>query len=183
MGAAQAKLRTAQAAARQDKAVIAQLRTTIESQLGTLAAEKTAFTDELARRDAQYASDLAALQLAGEQLLATPEGLRALELYNAGGPGAFEAADRVLGEIEGYRDPGARAPAQLRDELALELSDLQVMLFKLAYLCDIDMEEAMTRGQQKADQRFPDPTTGPADQQAYWQRFRAYLAQKRFGIR
>jgi hypothetical protein len=51
------------------------------------------------------------------------------------------------------------------------------MIFKLAYLCQVDMEEAMTRGQHKADQRFPDPMTGPADQQAYWQRFQAYLAQ------
>ena len=31
------------------------------------------------------------------------------------------------------------------------------MLFKIAYLCGIDMETAMLRGQQKADQRFPDP--------------------------
>ncbi|MFL0669948.1 MAG: hypothetical protein ACJLS3_00535 [Erythrobacter sp.] len=112
LGTAQAKLKAAQAAARQDKAAIAELGKTIDGLLGTLAAEKTAFTDELARRDAQYASDLAALQLAGEQLLATPEGLRALELYNAGGPGAFEAADRVLGEIEVAR-------AKAREEAAL----------------------------------------------------------------
>jgi hypothetical protein len=50
------------------------------------------------------------------------------------------------------------------------------MIFKLAYLCDIDMETAMQRGQQKADERFPDPTTGPADRQAYWQRFHTYLS-------
>ena len=40
---------------------------------------------------------------------------------------------------------------QVRADLALELSDLQVMLFKIAYLCDIDMESAMMRGQAKAD--------------------------------
>lgn len=112
LNTARSKLKAAQAAARQDKAAIAELGKTIDGLLGTLAAEKTAFTDELARRDAQYASDLAALQLAGEQLLATPEGLRALELYNAGGPGAFEAADRVLGEIEAAR-------AKAREDAAL----------------------------------------------------------------
>ena len=78
-------------------------------------------------------------------------------------------------KVEGYRDPGDQDPDELRDELALELSDLQVMLFKIAYLCDIDMETAMQRGQVKADTRFPDPTTGPADREAYWQRFRDYL--------
>lgn len=84
---------------------------------------------------------------------------------------------KLVQMVEGYRDPGGRPASQIRAELALELSDLQVMIFKIAYLCGIDMEEAMIRGQHKADQRFPDPTTGPADQQAYWQRFQTYLAQ------
>jgi NTP pyrophosphatase (non-canonical NTP hydrolase) len=83
---------------------------------------------------------------------------------------------KLVQVIEGYRDPKAQSLAQVRADLALELSDLQVMLFKVAYLCGIDMEEAMIRGQHKADQRFPDPATGPADQQAYWQRFQTYLA-------
>ncbi len=80
--------------------------------------------------------------------------------------------------IEGYRAQDKLTPAQVRDELALELSDLQVMLFKVAYLCDIDMEEAMIRGQQKADARFPDPTLGAQSQQAYWQRFLRYLEER-----
>jgi NTP pyrophosphatase (non-canonical NTP hydrolase) len=78
--------------------------------------------------------------------------------------------------IEGYRDPQGKELADIRNDLALELSDLQVMVFKIAYLCDIDMESALQRGQAKADQRFPDPATGPADQVAYWQRFQNYLA-------
>lgn len=77
--------------------------------------------------------------------------------------------------IEGYR--AGDDPAQIRAELALELSDLQVMLFKIAYLCGIDMETAMQLGQEKADARFPDPAAGPAERDAYWQRFRAYVAQ------
>jgi NTP pyrophosphatase (non-canonical NTP hydrolase) len=84
---------------------------------------------------------------------------------------------RLVQQIEGYR---AIDPSQLdvvRDALELELSDLQVMIFKIAYLCGIDMESAMVRGQAKADQRFPDPSTGPAERQAYWQRFEQYLLQ------
>ncbi len=82
---------------------------------------------------------------------------------------------KLVQMIEGYRAPNPADLAELRAELALELSDLQVMLFKIAYLCGIDMEEAMQRGQQKADARFPDPASGPADSQAYWQRFQHYL--------
>ncbi len=83
---------------------------------------------------------------------------------------------KLVQMIEGYRALKPPDLEQVRDELALELSDLQVMLFKIAYLCGIDMETAMIRGQQKADQRFPDPADGPADQAAYWQRFQQYLA-------
>lgn len=82
---------------------------------------------------------------------------------------------KLVQMIEGYRDPGPRTAQEVRDELALELSDLQVMLFKIAYLCGIDMEEAMQRGQVKADQRFPDPASGAADQRAYRSRFRRAL--------
>jgi NTP pyrophosphatase (non-canonical NTP hydrolase) len=81
---------------------------------------------------------------------------------------------RLVQVIEGYR--AADVPTDtLRDALALELSDLQVMIFKLAYQCDIDMQEAMTRGQAKADARFPDPASGPPEQAAYWRRFQSYL--------
>ncbi|MEZ4868732.1 MAG: hypothetical protein R3C14_45815 [Caldilineaceae bacterium] len=85
---------------------------------------------------------------------------------------------KLIQIIEGYRAGEGVTPTQLQDDLALELSDLQVMLFKIAYLCGIDMETAMIRGQHKADARFPDPTTGPATRQSYWQHFRAYLAER-----
>ena len=83
---------------------------------------------------------------------------------------------KLVQMIEGYREPRPADAAALRDELALELSDLQVMLFKVAYLCGIDMEDAMIRGQHKADARFPNPAAGPTDTAAYLARFRAYLA-------
>jgi NTP pyrophosphatase (non-canonical NTP hydrolase) len=82
---------------------------------------------------------------------------------------------KLIQMIEGYRAPKPDDPAALRSELALELSDLQVMLFKIAYLNGIDMEEAMVRGQHKADARFPDPASGPRDTEAYLTRYRAYL--------
>ncbi len=82
---------------------------------------------------------------------------------------------KLVQMIEGYRAPDPPDLEQLRSELALELSDLQVMIFKIAYLCGIDMEDAMTRGQRKADARFPDPADGPVERDAYWSRYRDYL--------
>jgi len=49
---------------------------------------------------------------------------------------------KLVQMLEGYREPKPADLATIRAELALELSDLQVMIFKLAYLCGIDMEEA-----------------------------------------
>lgn len=82
---------------------------------------------------------------------------------------------KLVQMIEGYRAPKPDDLAVVRDELALELSDLQVMLFKIAYLCGIDMEDAMRRGQAKADARFPDPRTGPQERDEYWGRYLEYL--------
>ena len=79
---------------------------------------------------------------------------------------------KLVQMVEGYREPNPADPDEVRELLALELSDLQVKLFKIAYQCGIDMEEAMQKGMAKADARFPDPSTGPADREAYWARFR-----------
>lgn len=87
---------------------------------------------------------------------------------------------KLVQMIEGYRAPSPDDMEQIRSELALELSDLQVMLFKIAYLAGIDMEDAMVCGQAKADARFPDPATGPADRAAYWARYQEYL--RRHGL-
>jgi NTP pyrophosphatase (non-canonical NTP hydrolase) len=80
--------------------------------------------------------------------------------------------------MEGYRSLPPGGLDALRDRLAEELSDLQVMLFKVAYLCEIDMESALQRGMAKADQRYPDPATGPADVAASWERFSAFLERQ-----
>lgn len=84
---------------------------------------------------------------------------------------------KLVQMIEGYRPPKPNDLDVIRDELALELSDLQVMLFKIAYLCGIDMESAMQRGQTKADVRFPDPAIGRQERDAYWGRYLDYLRQ------
>ena len=86
---------------------------------------------------------------------------------------------KLVQMIEGYRAPNPPDLDNVRSELALELSDLQVMLFKIAYLCGIDMEDAMIRGQRKADARFPDPADGPAERNAYWSRYQDYLRSVR----
>ncbi len=108
---ARSQLTALQAGVRRDRLAIGRLEAQVEALIGDLARSKTAFTDELARRDADYARNIAILRTAGEQLLATPDGVRALELYNAGGPGAFEAADTVLGKVE-------EARAKAREDVA-----------------------------------------------------------------
>lgn len=90
---------------------------------------------------------------------------------------------KLVQMVEGYRDLDPPDPQQVRALLALELSDLQVMIFKLAYLCGVDMQEAMQRGMAKADARFPVEDTGPADVDAYWERFRAYVVGAGLGGR
>jgi tetratricopeptide (TPR) repeat protein len=143
-------------AAKTDKVAIAALERQSGTLLEELARLKTDFTDELARRDTQYARDIAILQSAGEQLLATPDGARALVLYNDGGPGAFEAADAVLAEVERARDD-ARATAarkqlaadrRARAELALDARDKGLTTTKVA----IERREAVVA----------------ADPDAYW---------------
>ncbi|MBI1298271.1 hypothetical protein GC175_25335 [bacterium] len=79
---------------------------------------------------------------------------------------------KLVQMLEGYRKLNPPDEDAVRDLLALELSDLQVMLFKIAYQCGIDMEDAMRRGQEKADARFPDPSSGPVEREEYWARFR-----------
>ncbi len=61
---------------------------------------------------------------------------------------------RLVLQWEGYKDP--QSPAKLRADLAEELSDVFVFLFKLAYQTGLDVEEALAGGQEKANRRYPD---------------------------
>lgn len=83
---------------------------------------------------------------------------------------------KLVQMLEGYRPLHPPDEEAVRELLVLELSDLQVMLFKVAYQCGIDMEDALRRGQAKADARFPDPSAGPIAQIAYRKRLRQRVA-------
>ncbi len=82
---------------------------------------------------------------------------------------------KLVQMVEGYRPPSPPDLDSVRALLAEELSDLQVMLFKLAYLCDIDMEEAMRIGMAKADRRFPLTPESHLEADEASTRFREYL--------
>ncbi len=74
-----------------------------------------------------------------------------------------EVARAVL-RREGYK-PEAEA-ITWRAELTEELSDVFVMLFKLAYQCGVDVESALAAGMAKAEARYP-PETGESEMQRY----------------
>lgn len=61
---------------------------------------------------------------------------------------------RLVLRYEGYKDTAS--PEQLAADLAEELSDVFVFLFKLAYQTGIDVEDALAAGQVKANERYPD---------------------------
>ncbi|MBC8448464.1 MAG: hypothetical protein H8D78_12020 [Chloroflexi bacterium] len=72
---------------------------------------------------------------------------------------------RLVLHLEGYK--GADSVETVRAELATELSDLFVFLFKLAYQCGIDMEEALKAGQTKADELWGDLAAAGAELERY----------------
>jgi NTP pyrophosphatase (non-canonical NTP hydrolase) len=61
---------------------------------------------------------------------------------------------RLVLQWEGYKKP--ENPEVLLTGLEEELSDLFVFLFKLAYQTGVDVEEALARGQAKANSRHSD---------------------------
>lgn len=83
---------------------------------------------------------------------------------------------RLVLQWEGYKEGD---PEQTRRELAEELSDLFVFLFKLAYQCGIDVEEALQAGQCKADARFGDLEAAAAELERYLTRQAEHLARMR----
>ncbi len=94
----------------------------------------------------------------------------------------FIHATEELGEVarlilqwEGYKD--AESAERLHAELAEELSDVFVFLFKLAYQTGVDVEAALARGQAKADGRYDDLAESAAMLERYHARQRE-LAQR-----
>lgn len=82
---------------------------------------------------------------------------------------------RLVLQWEGYKD--AESPDKLHAELAEELSDLFVFLFKLAYQTGVDVEGALVEGQKKADNRYPDLDAAGAELARYRARQTEELAQ------
>ena len=74
-----------------------------------------------------------------------------------------EVARAVL-RREGYKAEAEAVTWQA--ELAEELSDVFVMLFKLAYQCGVDVESALAAGMAKAEARHP-LETGEPEMQRY----------------
>lgn len=72
---------------------------------------------------------------------------------------------RLVLHLEGYK--GGENLEAVQEELATELSDLFVFLFKLAYQCGIDMEAALKAGQAKADERWGDLAVASAELERY----------------
>ena len=82
---------------------------------------------------------------------------------------------RLVLAWEGYKQVEDRE--RVRQELAEELSDLFVFLFKLAYQVGIDLEDALKRGQEKANARFPDLEAAIAEGRRYREQLRANVAR------
>jgi len=72
---------------------------------------------------------------------------------------------RLVLQWEGYKE--AESAEALRAGLEEELSDVFVFLFKLAYQTGVDVEDALTRGQAKADNRHSDLEQANAELERY----------------
>jgi NTP pyrophosphatase (non-canonical NTP hydrolase) len=75
-----------------------------------------------------------------------------------------EVARLALG-WEGYKEMPDQE--RWRADLAEELSDVMVFLFKLAYQAGVDMEDAILQGQAKAEARYPDLDKAAAELARY----------------
>ncbi len=82
---------------------------------------------------------------------------------------------RLVLALDGYKP--AEDVEKLRRELAEELSDLFVFLFKLAYQMGIDVEAALKAGQKKAEARFPDLQEAVEAGEMYRNKLRQQVAQ------
>jgi NTP pyrophosphatase (non-canonical NTP hydrolase) len=72
---------------------------------------------------------------------------------------------RLVLQWEGYKEP--ESADVLHARLEEELSDVLVFLFKLAYQTGVDLEDALLRGQAKADGRYADLDAASAELERY----------------
>jgi NTP pyrophosphatase (non-canonical NTP hydrolase) len=72
---------------------------------------------------------------------------------------------RLVLQWEGYKEP--ENAAVLHARLEEELSDALVFLFKLANQTGVDLEDALVRGQAKAEGRYADLDAAAAELERY----------------
>jgi NTP pyrophosphatase (non-canonical NTP hydrolase) len=72
---------------------------------------------------------------------------------------------RLVLQWEGYKEP--ESAKALHEGLEEELSDVFIFLFKLAYQTGVDVEDALARGQVKADDRHADLDEASAELKRY----------------
>jgi NTP pyrophosphatase (non-canonical NTP hydrolase) len=72
---------------------------------------------------------------------------------------------RLVLQWEGYKEP--ESAEVLHARLEEELSDVFIFLFKLAYQTGVDVEDALARGQAKADNRHSDLEQANAELERY----------------
>jgi NTP pyrophosphatase (non-canonical NTP hydrolase) len=75
---------------------------------------------------------------------------------------------RLALQWEGYKH--TESADAWATQLAEELSDVMVFLFKLAYQSGVDMETALAEGRAKAEARYPDLAKAGAELEAYHHR-------------
>ncbi len=81
---------------------------------------------------------------------------------------------REVEYLEGYRD--AKNGEEARARLAEELGDAATFLYKLAYQCGVDLEDALKANMTKAEERFS-VAFGQADTERYLARQAENLAR------
>lgn len=81
---------------------------------------------------------------------------------------------REVQYFEGYRD--ADGAGDVRAHLAGELADAATFIFKLAYQCGVDLEDALRANMDKAERRFS-VQDGRADTERYLARQAEILAK------
>jgi NTP pyrophosphatase (non-canonical NTP hydrolase) len=81
---------------------------------------------------------------------------------------------REVEYLEGYRETDDAGAARAR--LAEELADAVTFLYKLAYQCDVDLEDALQANMTKAERRFS-IEFGRADTERYLARQAENLAK------
>jgi NTP pyrophosphatase (non-canonical NTP hydrolase) len=80
---------------------------------------------------------------------------------------------REVAYVEGYRD--ATGSGDIRARLAGELADAATFLFKVAYQCGVDLEDALEANMAKAENRFS-VAYGRSDSERYLARQAENLA-------